>query len=428
MPPDDHNDPRQPLLPGSGAASAEEAQARPPRRVTFAATPRPPRSSSSSSGSGAAPLDEAENSTAQPQANRSYMQRLKAAVRRLKHETLALYYAAHDPRTPWYARVLPVVAVAYALSPLDLIPDFIPVLGLIDDLLILPALLWLAIKALPPQVLEDSRERARREPLLLHRNWPAAIVFFSLWLLSAELLVAWLLDKYASPELFGDRWAVLAGVAGLGCVAFSAWAVGRLRYDRRRRDAWNLSHSSQQAQGGQQVQQQVQQDVEAGVGGGGAPLLPEAEVPAEEAAWAAGAAGAAAAAGAGDLEEGGAGLPPALMPPPPSSGAAAANGVSHRRVSGDSDEEDESRNNDNGAVAAEAQEEQQPPAASTTTAASPSPGKKRRSKPQPPPLPGSGDDDLVEDRRSLPSGSVNGHAAAAADAAPPVLVPVKARR
>jgi uncharacterized membrane protein YkvA (DUF1232 family) len=65
---------------------------------------------------------------------------------------LALHYAIHDPRTPFLAKLLPLVAIGYALSPLDLIPDFIPVLGLVDDLLILPGLIWLSIHLIPHQV------------------------------------------------------------------------------------------------------------------------------------------------------------------------------------------------------------------------------------------------------------------------------------
>jgi len=72
------------------------------------------------------------------------MGKLNEWARALKRESLALYYAARDPRTPWYAKLLAGAIVAYALSPIDLIPDFIPVLGLVDDLLLLPAAIWLA--------------------------------------------------------------------------------------------------------------------------------------------------------------------------------------------------------------------------------------------------------------------------------------------
>ena len=71
---------------------------------------------------------------------------LKARARRLKHETVALYLAARHPATPWYAKLVVAIVVAYAFSPIDLIPDFIPVLGLLDDLLLVPAGVWLALR------------------------------------------------------------------------------------------------------------------------------------------------------------------------------------------------------------------------------------------------------------------------------------------
>jgi uncharacterized membrane protein YkvA (DUF1232 family) len=84
----------------------------------------------------------------------------KAKAGRLKQEASALYHACRDPRTPWYARALGIGVIAYALSPIDLIPDFIPLLGLIDDLVIVP-LGVLAVRALiPPHVLAEHRERA----------------------------------------------------------------------------------------------------------------------------------------------------------------------------------------------------------------------------------------------------------------------------
>ncbi|MFC6662253.1 YkvA family protein [Deinococcus multiflagellatus] len=76
--------------------------------------------------------------------------RLRTLARRLKAELLALSLAARDPRTPWYARAWALLVLAYALSPIDLIPDFIPVLGQLDDLLLVPAGLWLALRLIPP--------------------------------------------------------------------------------------------------------------------------------------------------------------------------------------------------------------------------------------------------------------------------------------
>jgi uncharacterized membrane protein YkvA (DUF1232 family) len=88
-------------------------------------------------------------------------QRLKASAEQLKADTYALYLASKDPRVPWYAKLLVGLIVAYALSPVDLIPDFIPVLGYVDDLLIVPAGIALAVKLIPNGVLEEHRASAR---------------------------------------------------------------------------------------------------------------------------------------------------------------------------------------------------------------------------------------------------------------------------
>jgi uncharacterized membrane protein YkvA (DUF1232 family) len=88
------------------------------------------------------------------------VERLKAQARRLKRDTLALYFAARDPRTPWYAKVLAAAVVAYALSPFDLIPDFIPVIGYLDDLIVVPLGIALVIKLVPAAVMLDCRARA----------------------------------------------------------------------------------------------------------------------------------------------------------------------------------------------------------------------------------------------------------------------------
>ena len=86
--------------------------------------------------------------------------RLKQWARALKRETGGLYFAARDPRTPWYAKALAAFVVAYALSPIDLIPDFIPVLGYLDDLVLAPVGLWLAVRLVPTEVMDDCRKRA----------------------------------------------------------------------------------------------------------------------------------------------------------------------------------------------------------------------------------------------------------------------------
>jgi len=86
--------------------------------------------------------------------------RLRSWARRIKRDGVTLWFAAKHTQTPLTAKLLGAFVVAYALSPIDLIPDFIPVLGYVDDVLLLPGLIWLAIRLLPPQVLAQCREQA----------------------------------------------------------------------------------------------------------------------------------------------------------------------------------------------------------------------------------------------------------------------------
>ena len=126
----------------------------------------------------------------------------KARVRQLKVESYALYLACRDPRTPWYARLLAGAVVAYAFSPLDLLPDPIPILGYLDDLVLVPAGILLARRLIPPAVLAESRVQAaalmaQGKPV----NWIAAGVIVVVWLavafwlvrvaLNAGILAAW---------------------------------------------------------------------------------------------------------------------------------------------------------------------------------------------------------------------------------------------
>jgi uncharacterized membrane protein YkvA (DUF1232 family) len=93
-------------------------------------------------------------------ASMSISDNLKTWARRIKRDGVTLWFAGKSPRTPWYAKALGVFVVAYALSPIDLIPDFIPVLGYVDDVLLLPVLIWLTIRLLPPEVLAECRSQA----------------------------------------------------------------------------------------------------------------------------------------------------------------------------------------------------------------------------------------------------------------------------
>jgi uncharacterized membrane protein YkvA (DUF1232 family) len=88
------------------------------------------------------------------------LSKLKQWARALKRDAYAVYFAARDPRVPWHAKAVGIAVAAYALSPIDLVPDFIPVLGYLDDLIILPLGIALAVKLIPPEVLAEHRARA----------------------------------------------------------------------------------------------------------------------------------------------------------------------------------------------------------------------------------------------------------------------------
>lgn len=85
---------------------------------------------------------------------------LQTWAKRMKRDGVALWFAGKHPKTPWYAKALGLFVVAYALSPIDLIPDFIPVLGYLDDIILLPALIYLTVKLLPSHVLSECRAQA----------------------------------------------------------------------------------------------------------------------------------------------------------------------------------------------------------------------------------------------------------------------------
>ena len=93
------------------------------------------------------------------------LEQLKSRARALKNEAFAVYLAAKDPRTPWYAKALIFFVVAHTFSPIDLIPDFIPVLGYLDDLIITPGGLWLAVRMIPPEVLAEARGKVAAQGL-----------------------------------------------------------------------------------------------------------------------------------------------------------------------------------------------------------------------------------------------------------------------
>jgi uncharacterized membrane protein YkvA (DUF1232 family) len=112
----------------------------------------------------------------------------KAKAKKLKSEIRVLYLAYKDPRTPWYARVFAVLIIGYALSPIDLIPDFIPVLGYVDDLIIVPAGMALLLKMIPKEVVDEYRAKVESmPPTRKPRGWIGVIIIVLIWLLAIYL-------------------------------------------------------------------------------------------------------------------------------------------------------------------------------------------------------------------------------------------------
>jgi uncharacterized membrane protein YkvA (DUF1232 family) len=127
----------------------------------------------------------------------AWLQGWKQRVRKLQIETYAIYLAYQDPRVPWYARVWAACVVGYAFSPIDLIPDFIPVIGYLDDLLIVPLGTMLALKMIPAEVMTECRGNAEAAMAEGHPvNRTAAAVIIIIWILLAllgvGLVVRWL--------------------------------------------------------------------------------------------------------------------------------------------------------------------------------------------------------------------------------------------
>jgi uncharacterized membrane protein YkvA (DUF1232 family) len=121
--------------------------------------------------------------------------RTKAWARRIQRDGVTLWFAGKHPRTPWYAKALGGLVVAYALSPIDLIPDFIPVLGYLDDVLLLPGLIWLTIRLLPPEVLAECRGQADAWMLARKakpRSGFGAVLVVAVWVALAAAAWWWL--------------------------------------------------------------------------------------------------------------------------------------------------------------------------------------------------------------------------------------------
>lgn len=109
------------------------------------------------------------------------LDQLKDRARALKQEAYALYLAARDPRTPWYVKALIFFVVAHTFSPIDLIPDFIPILGYLDDLIITPGGIWLAVHLIPAEVLTDARAAAAARGVNRSAGIVGAVMVVTTW-------------------------------------------------------------------------------------------------------------------------------------------------------------------------------------------------------------------------------------------------------
>jgi uncharacterized membrane protein YkvA (DUF1232 family) len=122
------------------------------------------------------------------------LSRFRRFARRLKHDSHAIYLASRDPRIPWYVKFLAIAVAAYALSPIDLIPDFIPIIGYFDDLIIVPVGIWLVISLIPDEIMAECRAKAS-EAQLRPASTAGMIAIILLWITSASAL-AWVGYRY----------------------------------------------------------------------------------------------------------------------------------------------------------------------------------------------------------------------------------------
>lgn len=129
----------------------------------------------------------------------SLVQRLGRWARRLKRDVVALALAARDPRVPWYAKAVAACVAAYALSPIDLIPDFIPILGYLDDVILVPLGIALAIRLIPPAIFQEHREAAAAPGANRPASRVGAAIIIIIWITLTAWVVASLAGYGASP-------------------------------------------------------------------------------------------------------------------------------------------------------------------------------------------------------------------------------------
>ena len=124
--------------------------------------------------------------------------RLRGWARLLKRDVMALWLATRDPRVPWYAKATAACVAAYALSPIDLVPDFVPVLGYLDDLLLLPLGILLAVKLVPPEIMADLRVEAERRDGRRPVSRAGATTIAAIWIVAIAATAYWLTHLFWS--------------------------------------------------------------------------------------------------------------------------------------------------------------------------------------------------------------------------------------
>jgi uncharacterized membrane protein YkvA (DUF1232 family) len=122
--------------------------------------------------------------------------RIKIWARALKRDAYAVYLAARDPNTPWYVKLLAIAVAAYAFSPIDLVPDFIPVVGYLDDLILVPLGIWLVVSLIPEQTMAEYRIKASELMDRPHDGNVAAIVIMAIWMSGAVLLCWFVVSRW----------------------------------------------------------------------------------------------------------------------------------------------------------------------------------------------------------------------------------------
>ncbi len=120
----------------------------------------------------------------------------KQKIKNLKREVYVLYLTSKDPRVPWYVKALIVFTIGYAICPIDLIPDFIPILGQIDDLVIIPALIALIVKLVPKNILEEHRKSLSEQPIKSRTKWTIAAFIVLIWIFLLYIVLHFLIHLF----------------------------------------------------------------------------------------------------------------------------------------------------------------------------------------------------------------------------------------